>query len=454
MQAKESKKTKRIKQISVKKLFGMFDHTISLNMDERITIIHGPNGFGKTAILKLTNALFCRNIRILRTTPFSELYIEFCDDANLWVTKATQNTSDYNIVEERPSISQNITFHATNEESFSLPSTPIISQDTLNFIENRMPSLDHLRPNLWKHATSGEILTDEDIIERFGDRFPLEIAQEKEPSWLTSIRNSIPVRFIETQRLLNAKMPTRRIEYEMHRTMGPTVTLYADEIAKIIQRKLAESSTLNQSLDKAFPLKVFDPTSAQRIVSDSGIREKLEKLNQKRSQLTDIGLLDEDNKPFFQVGDQIDDSKRVMLSVYIEDTEQKLGIFDELAAKIELLTTIINKRFLYKKMTTNKERGFVFTTSNGTILPLESLSSGEQHELVLFYELLFKVASGSLILIDEPELSLHVVWQMEFLKDLQEITQLAELDVLMATHSPDIISDRWDLTVKLEAPVQ
>ncbi len=45
----------RIQQISVNGLFGIFDHVISLNVDERITIIHGPNVFGKTAILRMLN---------------------------------------------------------------------------------------------------------------------------------------------------------------------------------------------------------------------------------------------------------------------------------------------------------------------------------------------------------------------------------------------------------------
>ncbi|MEC4851793.1 MAG: AAA family ATPase, partial [Jaaginema sp. PMC 1079.18] len=88
-------------------------------------------------------------------------------------------------------------------------------------------------------------------------------------------------------------------------------------------------------------------------------------------------------------------------------------------------------------------------TNSKQLLPTE-LSSGEQHELVLLYELLFKVEPNSLVLIDEPELSLHVGWQVQFLKDLQEIVKLANLDILMATHSPDIIQDRWDLTVELK----
>jgi predicted ATP-binding protein involved in virulence len=47
----------RIKEFSVTGLFGVFDRVIPLNMDERITIIHAPNGFGKTIILKMINGL-------------------------------------------------------------------------------------------------------------------------------------------------------------------------------------------------------------------------------------------------------------------------------------------------------------------------------------------------------------------------------------------------------------
>ncbi len=38
----------RIAQISITGLFGVFDHVIPLNLDDRITIIHAPNGYGKT----------------------------------------------------------------------------------------------------------------------------------------------------------------------------------------------------------------------------------------------------------------------------------------------------------------------------------------------------------------------------------------------------------------------
>ena len=105
-------------------------------------------------------------------------------------------------------------------------------------------------------------------------------------------------------------------------------------------------------------------------------------------------------------------------------------------------------------MSISKKNGFTFTTADGKPLSPTDLSSGEQHELVMLYELLFKIEPNSLILIDEPELSLHVAWQVQFLKDLQEIIKLANFDVLLATHSPDIINDRWDLTVELQGLIE
>ena len=128
--------------------------------------------------------------------------------------------------------------------------------------------------------------------------------------------------------------------------------------------------------------------------------------------------------------------------------------FEENTDKIELLVKIINSRFVQKRLEINRQGGFVFTTSQGRTLRPDQLSSGEKHVIVLFYELLFKVRPDSLILIDEPELSLHIVWQQQFIRDLQAIIGLAGFDALIATHSPQIIHDRWDLAVELKGPCE
>ena len=109
-----------------------------------------------------------------------------------------------------------------------------------------------------------------------------------------------------------------------------------------------------------------------------------------------------------------------------------------------------NSRFSFKKISIHPKEGFVFTNDNGKELKETELSSGEQHALVMFYELLFKVPKNSLVLIDEPEISLHVAWQKEFLNDMADIIKVKKFDVLIATHSPSIIDDNWHLTVELE----
>ncbi len=64
----------RIKKIEVKDLFGTFNHTIPLNLSEHATIMIGPNGFGKTTILKMLYGLFNGRFSIFFKIPFSEFF--------------------------------------------------------------------------------------------------------------------------------------------------------------------------------------------------------------------------------------------------------------------------------------------------------------------------------------------------------------------------------------------
>ncbi len=351
-------------------------------------------------------------------------------------------------MEEIPNFHQ-VTFYATDEQPFST----LLRSMPLSMTRQKMIVSHSVARDVWLHLPSGELLSVEDIIARYNGRIPKEVVQVKEPTWLTEIRKAIPAHLIETQRLVDVASATKQENVEFEKQpLIPTLRIYSEELAGMVKTKLAEYASLSQSLDRTFPERVFNPNSKQTHTDENELRRQLEALEEQHLRLMSAGLLDQGGRTTFALGDHIDESKKSMLSVYIEDTEKKLSVFDNLFKKIHLLTEIVNKRFLYKELTIDKERGFAFTTSKNTTLPLENLSSGEQHELVLFYELLFKVAPGSLILIDEPELSLHIVWQKQFLQDVQKVTQLSDIDILIATHSPSIIHNRWDLTVGLEEP--
>ena len=138
------------------------------------------------------------------------------------------------------------------------------------------------------------------------------------------------------------------------------------------------------------------------------------------------------------------------MTLYVRDTAMKLEALDELASRTRLLLNNVNEKFRHKRIRLDRTDGFVAESDIGQLLPLDSLSSGEQHELVLHYDLLFRVPSNTIVLIDEPELSLHVAWQKRFLLDLIDIIQLSDFDAMIATHSPFVVGDREDLMTGLE----
>lgn len=71
-----------------------------------------------------------------------------------------------------------------------------------------------------------------------------------------------------------------------------------------------------------------------------------------------------------------------------------------------------------------------------------ALSSGEQNRLLLFAKIISVLQEGTIYLIDEPEISMHLHWQMDFHKTLDKLMSMLERShVVIATHSPIIISE-------------
>lgn len=445
----------RISQIFVRNLFGVFDHLIPMKMEDRITIIHGPNGFGKTAILRLIDGLFNSKYSELRTIPFKEFRVAFDDGSLLKVLKTTGQKQD-EVSSTSPRITVAYNKGGVDEESFVLKrfDKGVELGFPIGAIDDFIPELDRIAPRLWRYIPTNETLSLEDVLERFADALPVETPKIKsEPSWFKAIRQAINVRLVQTQRLLTLSTSQKARKYGHSQLMTAVVTEYSTELAKAIQSKLGEYATLSQSLDRTFPARLVKEEVPIDLTFEN-LTGQLSELEEKRNGLSAAGLLDKEKDVEFQVPQIIDDRTKGVLSVYIKDVQEKLSIFDEMAARIDLFKKIINERFKYKEMTITKENGITFKTYDNVPLSPTSLSSGEQHELVLLYEFLFKVKPDSLILIDEPEISLHIAWQEQFLRDLQQITNLASFDVLIATHSPQIIYDRWDLTVELKGPAE
>ena len=105
---------------------------------------------------------------------------------------------------------------------------------------------------------------------------------------------------------------------------------------------------------------------------------------------------------------------------------------------------------LSEKTVDFSDDGLTIKNTNGQLLSnLHKLSSGEQNLLILYYNLLFKTNGKTILLIDEPENSLHVAWQSKMLDDYISMSKMTGCQILFATHSPTFINGRWDLTTDL-----
>lgn len=439
----------RISKVSVSGLFGVFNHTIPLKSKDRITIIHGPNGLGKTVLLKMLDGLFNGRFSALRNIPFTEFKVEFDDEAKLIIRQQSPATDGGRKGGALSFTSEN----KSKKHTFNLPRASVDGFPIMQ-VEEFVPFLRRIGPDEWVDGSTGQHLGIDDILDEYREEIPFRIAKNNDmPEWVSQILGEVRVRLIDTNRLRLERAFDRRRSARNRSSTELTVLRYAEELSEKIKSKLAESAAMSQSLDRTFPVRLVEHGPSPDLQDDE-IRKQLAELEQKRTRLKTVGLLDKEEDMAFQVSAQtLDTHTKQVLKVYAHDVEKKLSIFDDIAAKLELFESLLNSRFLYKNVAISKSAGFEFSNDAGTPITPSDLSSGEQHELVLMYELLFKVPKDSLILIDEPEISLHVEWQEQFLPDLQKITQLSPFDVLIATHSPQIIGVRWDLTEELKGPV-
>lgn len=417
--------------IRIEKLFDTFDYDIEFNK-EGITILTGPNGYGKTTVLKIIDALASKNGFFFVRLLFHRIILNFSNNDTITLEKKKVNE----VVVTSTDKSKRITWNSKS-------------------LTKILKGFDYFRQvgdDRWIDRRSEEIYSTDALLQKAFIEYPEldnELSVEEYPI--------VPsVYFIREQRLLRP-LSDNRIKSRVRGMWGPgidanreistftnTIEEYSKELRENIREILARSSQINQELDSSFPRRLFDQKND---ISEDEFKLRFDKVKQIQKSLNEFGLSEvkEDSHPTYKA------ENAKALCVYIEDTEQKLEVFSELLGKLKAFTDILNeRRFIFKRMTISSEDGFRFATDQGKPLSLGDLSSGEQQEVVMLYELLFKVKAGTLVLIDEPELSLHVVWQKQFLDDLFQIISLKKINIIIATHSPQIINNHWDLTVDLE----
>ena len=134
------------------------------------------------------------------------------------------------------------------------------------------------------------------------------------------------------------------------------------------------------------------------------------------------------------------ENKRI-LSTYLVELERKLQVYRPIMSKLTLFSDMLkNKSFADKAILFSPNFGIRARLNTGENVDLDLLSSGEKNEIMLLYRFIFTVPDNSTLLLDEPENSLHVVWQRMLIEDILRIAPAKNLQVIIATHSSRIVT--------------
>jgi predicted ATP-binding protein involved in virulence len=430
-------------------LFHEFNYRIPLNVEQRVTAIIAPNGSGKTICLRLINSLFAKQWSFFTTVEFERAEYSFASGYKVTVRRENK-PSESDEVANNLGISFAIEYPET-DPIFWTPGAidPKITRSMP--IERYLHFLTRRGVNQFIHDHTGETFTLIEVVETFGNHLPsgfLNSLYGAEPPTLNKLIKNIDCHLIETQRLLILRDDPDTSYGARTQRSSLAISKKAQTLKAVIAKELTAYAALSQSLDRSFPKRVIS-LHKRLILAAENLKSRLIELEQKRASLMEVGILDsEADDPVALPQGPLPEAISRVLSVYAEDTVQKLDSLSKLQSRIELFVELIKQRFLVKDVIVSKENGFSISF-RGVMVPLDKLSSGEQHQLVLFFELLFELRENALILIDEPELSLHVAWQKKFISDLHRIIALKKFDVILATHSPQLISRWTDLVVEL-----
>ncbi len=438
--------------IRITKLFGRFDYTLKFS-DAGIMIITGPNGYGKSTILRMIND-FCNNGMEKVLTYSFKTFVLTCDKDEIIIKK---NANVFKI----------------NDHAFPYPNEkwerrrglpPYIRRIGYDeYIDIRTDEKVRIISPIEKNNIFEGVSWDDrfffavaDAIEinsRNSSKTKEELFKLKDAiSKIVSIKKCIgTVSFIQEQRLIE-KREIQDDERSYNRSKTEYITVInenSEKLKSVLAEIMKEHSSLSSELDSTYIKRLFNAENVLEYDYDE-MRHNLQELQDKQEKLNKYGLAEIKNVSYiYSIERGKFDKFKTELSIYLEDANAKYEVFEKVIDKLDLYERIVNQKLTFKKMHLSRTGGIIIESDEGAKISLNDLSSGEQEILVLFYKLIFE-SDVNLLLIDEPEISLHIAWQKEIMENLKSIVNLNKgIQVMIATHSPQIISHNWDLQIDL-----
>ncbi len=138
---------------------------------------------------------------------------------------------------------------------------------------------------------------------------------------------------------------------------------------------------------------------------------------------------------------QVDISKKFETALRSQNYNLSENQLQKITEKKDRFLEIVDELFLAtaKKIDRNANE-ITFLHQEEKLSPY-LLSSGEKQLLIVLLTVLVQDCQPAILIMDEPEISLHFDWQRKLISIIRELNPFVQ--IILATHSPAIIMDGW-----------
>lgn len=421
-----------IKEIQIRGLYGLYDYSINFRKRNTVKILTGPNGFGKTTILKIIHHLINRDFWYFCILYYKQISIKFDDDAEFILYKGNsfQLEIDFDKQPSRYALLSGvaIAFYPQKGERHEI----IFSR---SYFLRTVRRFAMIRSGL----ADIEDIDFEDRLERNYNADADDMLPESAGVMVDYLKNLSSL-YVKEQRI---KYETFEDRYSRRLVSQYNIEKIAEELRALYSSYQSLFADKCQEIDSKFVGKLI---SAEKKVYDK------DKYDEKASQVRTIisgyqqfGLAKE-----MKMNYSYKEEYKEVLSQYIDDVYDKLEVYFPFYLSLSSFYRFIkDKELSYKSMFLDAEQGIKVIDVNNVDVPLTKLSSGEQNLIILYFNLLFKAKPGTILLLDEPENSIHAAWQDSMLDDFKTVAKILKIQVVISTHSLDFIHGDWDNSVDL-----
>lgn len=423
----------QISRLQIKNLYDQYNYDIDFNSEEKeqITILTGPNGYGKTTILRILKSLNPKSLYYFYVIKFSEIIISFDNNTVLNITQ--------NYKTEAESISA-IDYKDELEKEVRFIWNKATGEPLTHFVYNRTNIEKARRTYKFLRGTYSRRKAFEDLTNREKEEILLDNEEFNE---YIAKANGQEQFLMQLEALRSCYIPSNRIYNEAHEE---NEKLPIEKVREALKDKMTNARfdylIHSHRIDSIFIKKVLG--SVYEDCSLSSYNELKADVEKKMNTIVQYKLAEKVEIP------EYNEENKAVPFAYLKGFKEKFSKFSTILEKTNLFHKMLtSKGFAHKSVEISPQHGFIFKSDNGDIIDGYKLSSGEQNEIIMLYHLIYEVPDQGLLLIDEPENSLHVAWQKTIVDDMKEIADIKHLQIIIATHSPSIVSKGFSMTQDL-----